>query len=231
MRQSSGSTGAGPLFREVMLAAMRGRAPRAFAGPGRRLERVPICPVSGALRGPHCPHRHVEVFLPSSIPSTTCDYHRELVLDRRNGLLAGPGCPEELTRRQRYLVYPPEYAEWAKAQGLARPPTERSPLCGSSSVGARRLGASQRRVRPKLLSPSPGGRYLIDPSFGRRYQALPLKAEIPEAAKEVVWVVDGEPYATVTWPFGARWSLEEGEHTFQVVADGRASELAQITVR
>lgn len=232
MRQSSGSSGAGPLFRDAMLSAMRGREPRVFRRPERRVERVPICPVSGRRPGPHCPHRYTEVFLGDSSPVGTCDYHREIAIDRRNGLLAGPGCPSEHTRSQAFVVYPPEYAEWAAGQGLARPPTEHSPFCGPpASPTAAASAVVARAAGPRLLSPSPGGRYLIDPSFSRRYQALPLKAVVPPDAQDVVWMVDGKPFATVDWPYRSLWALAEGEHTFQVVADGRASAVARITVR
>ena len=34
--------------------------------------------------------------------------------------------------------------------------------------------------------------------------------------RQVVWYVDGRPYATVDYPYATRWRLQPGEHTFEV---------------
>jgi penicillin-binding protein 1C len=91
MRHTSGVTGAGPLFRGVMLAAMRGREPAALVDRNGLIE-IEICALSGKRPGHHCPHRTRELFAAGDVPATSCDVHVELAVDPENGLLAGPGC-------------------------------------------------------------------------------------------------------------------------------------------
>jgi penicillin-binding protein 1C len=36
-----------------------------------------VCPLSGLRPGPHCPHRRHDQFLAGTVPTETCDWHRE----------------------------------------------------------------------------------------------------------------------------------------------------------
>ncbi len=71
--------GAAPLFREVMRAAVAslhsdGDSPD-FAGPAGIVTRE-VCPLSGLLRGPSCPHARVEEMDAAHVPTHACDWHR-----------------------------------------------------------------------------------------------------------------------------------------------------------
>lgn len=90
MHGVSGVSGAGPLFRDIMLALHREQRPRSFARPDGIEERG-ICPLSGDLAGPGCPNKMSEVFLSGRDPKAQCRFH-----DSRG-------------RR----VYPPLYRDWA----------------------------------------------------------------------------------------------------------------------
>ena len=93
------------------VVAMQGAAPlvRAgllLAGGGRRLTLPPrppgissrqVCPLSGRLAGPHCPHRKLEHFVAGTEPTRRCRWHR------RDG-------------RGLQVVYPTEVAAWARRQ-------------------------------------------------------------------------------------------------------------------
>ncbi len=74
--------GAAPLFREAMRAAVEAvRDPRAqgaspdFARPPGIVTRE-VCPLSGLLRGPACPHARREELDGAHIPARACDWHR-----------------------------------------------------------------------------------------------------------------------------------------------------------
>jgi penicillin-binding protein 1C len=115
MRGVSGITGAGPLFKRVMLLAMRGLTPaplvdRAQFDPAR------ICALSGALAGPHCPGALEERFLPGSAPTAPCPMHRQ-----GSRLDVGP-----------------EYYAWARAEGLEAGPAH-CDATGGGAPGARLL--------------------------------------------------------------------------------------------
>ena len=66
--------GAAPLWRDAMLVAMEGRPRHGFEPPSDS-ESAEICPVSGMLRGPHCPagrHEHVSG---EHGPAVACTWH------------------------------------------------------------------------------------------------------------------------------------------------------------
>ncbi len=96
MHGVSGVSGAGPLFRDVMLALHRGRRPAAFARPGG-LEAVRVCPLSGDPVSPHCPDAMTEYFLAGAARPGPCAFH-------------GPG---------RAITVPPQYGDWARRRDPA----------------------------------------------------------------------------------------------------------------
>lgn len=93
MQDVSGVAGAGPIFREVMLALHRSRRPEPFAVP-RGLKRATVCSASGQAPGPYC-QGTLREWLPHPIREK-CEMHRS----------SGP-------------VYGHDYAGWAQPQGLA----------------------------------------------------------------------------------------------------------------
>jgi penicillin-binding protein 1C len=89
MHGVSGVSGAGPLFRDVMLALHRSRRPEAFARPWG-VEEKSVCPLSGDLAGPGCPNKMSEVFVAEGSPKEQCRFH-----DRRGN-----------------RIYPPVFRDW-----------------------------------------------------------------------------------------------------------------------
>ena len=61
---------------------------------------------------------------------------------------------------------------------------------------------------------------------------MALRAVVDPPANEVVWYVDGQPFATAPYPYTTRWRLQPGEHTFQVRLPfaGSVSRRVRITV-
>jgi penicillin-binding protein 1C len=74
-----GMDAAAVLVRDAYLTLAERRRPtlppRPPAGPGG-VESVDVCPVSGLLPGPHCPHLH-DYVSSGRAPTATCDWHRE----------------------------------------------------------------------------------------------------------------------------------------------------------
>lgn len=116
MRGVSGITGAGPLFRRVMLLAMAGLSPAPLVDSAR-LERADICPLSGARVGPFCDGRLTESFLPGTAPAARCAMH------------AGPGA----------LALGPSFYGWARAEGRAARPAAADAPSDAQFPGARFL--------------------------------------------------------------------------------------------
>ena len=96
MQGLSGMRGAAELARAALLVASHGKTltlPERPAG----VSTIKVCPVSGKLPGPHCPHQKHDYALSDSLPSEQCDQHDAAgvhypaLLDgwrKRNGKLA-----------------------------------------------------------------------------------------------------------------------------------------------
>lgn len=119
LRNSSGVTGAAPIFHSVMLAAVkrvRGAIPigdlEPIVPPPNDVERAPICGVSGDRPSTSCPLTQSE-WIPKSAPVRFCAWHHD-----------------------GYVDWPAEYRDWARAS--ARP----------APAGAGSRTASLRVVNP-----------------------------------------------------------------------------------
>ncbi len=103
LRNSTGVTGAGPIFHSVMLAAQkRARGPLPADGPiidpPKDVERVPVCALSGLRPSIDCPNVTME-WVASEAPVKFCSWHRA------NGR----------------VDWPPEYRAWAQGREAHRP--------------------------------------------------------------------------------------------------------------
>jgi penicillin-binding protein 1C len=216
LRNSSGVTGAGPIFHAVMLAAERRSATRTDEAPApdivgpdadMTVKAGEICALSGMAANPWCPTRRRE-WVPADTEMLPCSWHH----------LADEGL---------LTVWPAEYRQWAVENGLV------SEVQGRNSGFKVREVREVRPVRAALLriaSPPDGATYLIDPTLRREFQALSLRAVRP-APGPVEWLVDGRSLGTALSEQTKTWPLVPGRHTFAVRdADGRVAE-ATVVVR
>jgi penicillin-binding protein 1C len=118
MRGVSGITGAAPLFRRIMIRAMRSQ-PRAPLLDRSRFEAVDVCALSGRRAAPGCPSALHELFLPGTAPTESCTMHRVIAT------ADGP---------RRVLDVGPEFYAWAHGEGL-----QSEPVDGQSQSGPGRL--------------------------------------------------------------------------------------------
>ncbi|MEO8035045.1 MAG: penicillin-binding protein 1C, partial [Acidobacteriota bacterium] len=146
LRNSSGVTGAGPIFHDVMLTAVkraRGGLPVGesvpIVEPPPDVERVPICAVSGLRPSTSCPATTAE-WVGKGAAVEFCSWHR-----------AGGS-----------VDWPPEYRAWAHA--TLQVPAET------------RQRARVQTARLRVTNPPDGATYLIDPTLRMRYQTLRLRA-------------------------------------------------------
>jgi penicillin-binding protein 1C len=113
MRDTSGVTGAGPIFHDVMVEALRGIDPVPFARPAGITDAV-ICSLSGKLPTPECPQVMTEHFIAGTEPTELDDIHRRI-----DGKV--------------YALFPPELQRWARENGWPQPPTDPLLTLSSSS--------------------------------------------------------------------------------------------------
>jgi penicillin-binding protein 1C len=216
LRNSSGVTGAGPIFHAVMLAADRRISGASsnfsheeiLSAPGTSVKRE-ICALSGQAANQWCPLRRTE-WVAAESPSLPCSWHHH----GDDGLLT---------------YWPAEYREWARQQGLDDASHAHVRQVAASDV--RETDASGDRVRAALtiVSPAPDSTYLIDPTLRRDFQTLPLRA-VSTAEGPIEWSISGRAVAATDGP-AVEWPLVPGRH--HIVARDRQGRVAEtvITVR
>lgn len=212
MYQVSGVSGAAPIWHDLMEAALKGRPVREFSRPAGLVE-VEICPLSGLLPGPDCPHRVTELFIAGSEPRETCTMHQRIAIDRATGLRATAATPPERIVEQVYIVFPPEGQDWAREQGLPQPPPYPPEAAASGSAPAQ-AGEEAALV---MISPDPGAVYRLHPNLPREAQRIAIAARLGTAQTpaQVTLYADGRPLGTFTAaPYLAYWPLEPGTHKF-----------------
>lgn len=208
MGNVSGITGAGAVWREVMLAWAELERPgldlstRDTLGPHpSSLRQVEVCALSGLAPARTCPRVVRELMRAEQIPRRTCDWH----VRTKDGRLV--------------VHWPPLYRDWAANEGLLPPDTA---LPGSTS--------SRREDMLAVLAPADGDAFVLSPDLPRRFQSLELRCAVPGQPAEVTWLVDGAPFQRVPAPYAARWELTPGQHRFEVVADGTRSRPVVVSV-
>ncbi|MCC7108292.1 MAG: penicillin-binding protein 1C [Deltaproteobacteria bacterium] len=203
MKQVSGITGAGRIFRRVMMAAMRDleAAPMVDAA---RFESAQVCPLSGLLAGPACGHGLEERFLPGTAPETTCVSHTRVAAEAA-ACAAGAATALDL---------PPRFQAWARGEGLDQ--TDGRARCRPPSRGAR------------LLSPVEGDEFALDPTLPSG-QGIPVRVDAA-GARRVELVLDGAPPRTLAPPPATWIAASRGEHSLRLLVAGAVIETARYRV-
>lgn len=215
LRNSSGVTGAGPIFHAVMLAAERRLAGEAVLHATEPLQATPstvvereVCADSGLRANAWCPRKRHE-WLPVERADVACSWHH-------------------LSDEGLVTVLPAVFDAWQQGQGrvvsVARP--------GETPVAraiTRARGAARGPATFAITSPPDGATYLIDPTLRREFQTLPLRAV--GAASALSWTISGRPVGTADAGAALEWPLAPGTHEV-VVTDARGrTAAATITVR
>jgi len=222
MIQVSGITGAAPIWHDVMEAldspssgereGVRGG--RGFPEPPG-LIRVEVCPASGLLPGPHCPHRRLEVFIAGTEPTETCDVHRAVRVCAVSGQLATDHCPADQVTERVYQVFPTVALDWARERGIPQPPVEPCPVHG----GAAGQPVGNEGLAVVVTSPDEGSVFRISPALPRLDQRIALGARVEGPGAWVEFRLDGALVGRVTAPpWRVFWVLESGSHVVQAVA-------------
>jgi penicillin-binding protein 1C len=218
LRNSSGVTGAGPIFNAVMLAAERRLGGAAIfsadpilATPGNVVERE-ICALSGMTANAWCPIRRRE-WVAAESSSLTCSWHHH----GDEGLLT---------------FWPAEYRQWAHANGLdhsdrVAPPWREQRITTLRSASKDNGQASIPHASLTIVSPPDGATYLIDPTLRREFQTLPLRAA-SDSRGSIEWSVAEKVIGSADANKALDWPLIPGEH--RIVARDAQGHTAEATV-
>ncbi|MBU1899119.1 glycosyl transferase, partial [Myxococcota bacterium] len=146
---------------------------------------VSLCALSGQRATSACPSRIIEPLLPQEVPHADCAWHTRD--DARGGVS---------------LHLPPRYMAWANERGL--PAHAREAPWGP-----------QDEIKVELLTPRPNLRLRLDPDAPAALSTLKLQATVEPPVEQVVFYVDGRPFAVVDPPYTARWPLRPGAHVIE----------------
>jgi penicillin-binding protein 1C len=213
LRNSSGVTGAGPIFHAVMLAAERRAArqrgdndfdPFEPASDVDGVQSVEICTLSGLAANAWCPTRRRE-WVAAQTHARVCSWHH-------------------LTDGGLLTVWPSEYRQWARDHGLDRE------AAGSRESKDAVVAVASRSNELRISSPPDGATYLIDPTLRREFQALSLRA-VTSAPGPLEWSVDGRSIGANDSTRATAWPLVPGRHTFRVRDAAGQNAEATIAVR
>ena len=172
---------------------------------------VNICRLTGKRADRSTPYATTEYFRPGTEPLEFSDVQQTLPVDPRNGLLAFEGCKVPVQLR-RFTVLDPQYRDWAVSQGLETPPDRYSPACGGAPI--------VEEYSLAITAPRSGSRFFIDPEMPAEGSLLPINCRVFPPPASVLWLVNGEEHAVVTYPFTLKWPMRPGTYTFQAVVPG-----------
>jgi penicillin-binding protein 1C len=210
LRNSSGVTGAAPIFHAVMLAAtsrIHGHAHDPDGAPivakPANVQSAQICALSGMAANAWCPTKQTEWIAAEAHP-LPCSWHH-------------------VTADGPLVIVPPQYRFAGDGRSAASPAFPPRALRASTSV---RGPAAPFRI----ANPPAGATYLIDPTLRRDFQTLPLRV-IASTEGPIQWSVNGTVIGSVPPSESLTWPLAKGEHRF--VARDEKGQVAEtmITVR
>ncbi len=257
MKGTSGVTGAGPIFHDVMESAMSAVIPSSSLRSNERIEGrqsddewpdrpsniidLSVCAHSGKLPTPACPQIIQEHFIAGTEPKEKDSMFQKIAIDSRNGLRAGESCPKQYVIDQTFAVFPPEVQRWARENGWKEPPTGFSSLCGAVIPPAHRSlsegGSSSTRSGERIeewltiTRPAGGDEFLLDPMVPDKNEKIVFEASASPDIKEVEWWVDKKRIGTGTSPeYRIEWSPVIGKWTVEARA-GKKNQIIHIAVQ
>ncbi len=236
MLDVSGIDGAGPIWRDLMLAAhLEQAAP--FPRP-TQIEEATICAPSGLLPSKACPRTRRERFIAGTAPTQVDDQFQPIMVDLATGLRATADTPTNRQRERVYWLLPAAYHDWMIGQGIALAPPD---VCGGAGGGCGLTVSDQTgTVAAKVARPAQA-LVLSAPTSNTAYQLHPGLPLANQRIRIGGYVSTGGPWSALrlmkdnvvlaeasdarrleSW-----WVLEPGGHRFWL--EGKATADAEWT--
>ena len=191
--------------------------------PGANLKQVEFCAVSGELSTPACKHRVTGWFIPGVSPITTCDVHREVLVDAATGLRVAADDGTRELRREVYEFWPSDLLDLFQKAGLPRqvPP----PFLPGCDVER----SARRGKPPAIISPKSGVRYTIRSTDGMN-RGLGLRAEAEADVRKIYWFADKAFLGSTSARENLNWRPKSGTHNVIALDDYGRSDSCMVTV-
>ena len=192
--------------------------------PGANLRRVEFCAVSGQLATPACKHRVTGWFIPGVSPITSCDVHREILVDVETGLRVAADDGTRKLRREVYEFWPSDLLDLFQKAGLPRqlPP----PFLPGSEVDR-----SARAGKPPLIvSPRSDVIYSIRSTDGEN-RGLSLRAEAEADVRKIYWFAGKTFLGSSAASETLNWQPQSGTYNIVALDDYGRSNSCTVTVQ
>lgn len=183
MKETPGSLGAAPIFHAVLKKGMEGLPVQKWEQPPG-LVRAVVCYPSGLAPTPDCQQQVTDLFLVGKEPKQPDTWYQAFEINRENGKRASVCTPAELIERRIYEMYPPNAADYVRANGIPQPPTEVDGPCGGQEV------AGDVAIAEPLIGARLKGQVMIRGNArGGNFRAY--KVEVAAESKPDEWIPIG----------------------------------------
>jgi penicillin-binding protein 1C len=223
-REMSGFTGAAPIVKSIMLSLhpeRKGGLEDIEFPPPAGYVPISLCRLSGKRADRATPYVTTDYFKPGTEPLEFSTIQRLIPVDAANGLRAYPGCAARVEYR-RFIMVPPEFTDWAIAQGLETPPDRYSPACGGAPV--------IDTYSIAVTNPRDKSRIFTDPEMPETKNVLQIGCRVTPRPASVLWFVNGEEAGAALFPFKLRWLLKKGAYTFQAAVPRTPFKSAPVSI-
>jgi penicillin-binding protein 1C len=179
-----GRTAAAPLLFQMIdgLRAMEpSRLQPHLPPPELNLKRVEFCAVSGQLPTAYCPHKTEGWFIPGISPISTCDVHREVLVDASTGLRVAQDDGTRTLKRDVYEFWPSDLLTLFERAGVPRKlPPPFAPTMDNELL-------SRGGHAPKINLPATEITISHTPA---NTPGIPLRAETETGVRKLYWFAD-----------------------------------------
>ena len=126
-------------------------------------------------------------------------------------------------------LWPAEYRQWARENGLDRPVQSHIVDAATRIVTQQHVAAPRRapHVPLTIVSPPADATYLVDPTLRREFQTLPLRV-VANSSGPIEWSVSGQRIGSANADASLDWPLAPGRHL--IVARDQQGRMAETTI-
>jgi penicillin-binding protein 1C len=244
MRGISGITGAGTVFRDIILYLNTVKPGKEFIAPPG-IEEVRICARSGELPTDLCRSTVTEKFIRGTEPTGGCTVHRVIPIDIRTMRYADSHTPDQFVQNRIAEIYPPLYDTWFETRvydgritvsDVYDPNEDLRFYSGTDyeRVNAEIEEADRRKTgheRFAILFPEDGAVFKVDPILRKEFQNVKINLAVGKEFHNVRLLQNGEVMENVGTGPSLTWNLRRGEFEFELVATHNGSEVRSNPVR
>lgn len=181
---------------------------------------ITVCALTGSPSSPDCPTTRTALAIADTprFPAP-CRVHQRMSIDTASGEVLCPRCAEgHAAREEVFAVWPARVSQWFRDHQIEEnaPPRHFAGCATRSGL-----------VAPRIVSPSNGDAFIVQPERPAEAQKIALRAVAPAAGLRLYWFLDGKLIQAVAPGTDAFLVLQPGSHRLRCADDlGRADEVA-----